>query len=151
MDDLLKQLSKIVPSERILLLPHCLRQSNTCKAGYNQEGLQCVECDPNCAVNRLRGMAVECGYKGICVAPGGRLALKFVEKNRPQAVVAVACQKELEEGVQGVKGLAKDKIQPLIVIIPLTKDGCVDTQVDIKGALEIINTGCLEAILNKPN
>lgn len=151
MDDLIKQLSKIVPSERILLLPHCLRQSNTCKAAYNQEGLQCIECDPHCAVNQLRNMAVECGYKGVCVAPGGRLALKFVEKNRPQAIVAVACQKELEEGVQGVKELAKDQIQPLVVIIPLTKDGCVDTQVDVKGALDIINTGCLEAILHKPN
>ncbi len=149
MDELLMELSKISPADRILLLPHCLRQSNTCKAVYNQEGLQCAKCNPDCAVNRLSNMADECGYKGICVAPGGRLAIKYVEKNRPLAIVAVACQKELEEGVQGVKALAKEQIEPLMIIIPLTKDGCVDTQVDVEEALTIINTGCMETILDK--
>jgi len=150
MDDTVKQLSKIDPSQRILLLPHCLRQSNTCKASYNEEGLQCQRCDPDCAVNQLTAAALQNGYKGVCVAPGGRLALKYVEKSRPRAVVAVACEKELAEGVEGVKALAKVNLTPLTVIIPLVKDGCVDTEVDVVKALEIITTGCMETIGNKP-
>ena len=142
MDDLIKQLSQILPSERILLVPHCLRQSNTCKATYNQEGLQCIKCNADCSVNQLRSAALELNYKGVCVAPGGRLALKFVKEKSPLAIVAVACEKELEEGVQGVKGLADENSAPLIVIIPLVRDGCVDTEVDIKKALEVIGAGC---------
>jgi hypothetical protein len=149
-DDMIQQLSKIVPGQRILLLPHCLRQSNTCKASYNDEGLQCQRCDPNCAVNLLTASAIENGYKGVCVAPGGRLALKYVEKSRPRAVVAVACEKELLEGVEGVKALAKVGLTPLTVIIPLVKDGCVNTEVNVEKALEIITTGCMQPIGNKP-
>ena len=150
MDDTVRQLSEIDPSQRILLLPHCLRQSNTCKATYNDEGLQCQRCDPDCAVNQLTAAAIEYGYKGACVAPGGRLALKYVEKSRPQAVVAVACEKELMEGVEGVKALAKINLTPLTVIIPLVKDGCVNTEVNIAKALEIISTGCMQTIGNRP-
>jgi hypothetical protein len=65
-------------------------------------------------------------------------------------VVAVACEKELAEGVEGVKALAKVNLTPLTVIIPLVKDGCVDTEVDVVKALEIITTGCMETIGNKP-
>ena len=43
MDKQLEQLAPIPASSRILLLPHCLRQSETCKATYNEEGLQCAK------------------------------------------------------------------------------------------------------------
>ena len=143
MDNNIEQLSLIVPSERVLLLPHCLRQSNTCSAKYDHEGLQCAGCNPQCSVNRLRSMALDCGYKGVCVAPGGHLALKYVREKRPRAIVAVACSKELEEGVQGVRQLAAEALAPLIVIVPLIKDGCIDTQVDDDGARSIISAGCV--------
>ncbi len=58
MDSMIEQLSQIDPSERILLLPHCLRQSNTCVAKYDQQGLQCAGCNPDCSVNRLRTAAL---------------------------------------------------------------------------------------------
>jgi len=147
--DSLQQLAGIAPGERILLLPHCLRQSNTCRASYNHEGLQCVACNPGCAVNILRTAALEAGYKGICVAPGGHLALKYVQEKQPQAIVAVACEKELQEGVEGVKGLDHRIMMPVIVIIPLARDGCIDTEVDVQSALDVINAGCMEPAGNK--
>ncbi len=149
MNESLVQFSRVHPSERILLLPHCLRKSNHCRATYDQYGLQCLKCSPDCAINLLRSAAIEAGYKNVCVAPGGRLAVKFVEENQPEAIVAVACEKELQKGVQGVKELPEMEITPIIVIIPLIRDGCVDTQVDIKEALKIINAGCMEMIRNK--
>jgi hypothetical protein len=102
-------------------------------------------------VNHLRSAALEYGYQGVCVAPGGHLAIKYVKEKRPRAIVAVACEKELEEGVQGVKALAKEKISPLVVIIPLLKNGCLDTEVDVEKALEIISAGCLAAAGNLNN
>ncbi len=142
MTDVIDQLSQIPPAERILLLPHCLRRSNTCRATYDSHGLQCVVCNPECSVNRLRSAAVEYGYKGVCVAPGGRLAINFIKETRPKAIVAIACGKELEEGIQGVSSLAAEDIKPIMVIVPLIKDGCVDTIVDDEKALEIIGKGC---------
>jgi squalene-hopene/tetraprenyl-beta-curcumene cyclase len=146
MDSMVEQLSQINPADRILLLPHCLRQSNTCVAKYNGQGLQCSACNPDCAVNRLRTAALNYGYKGVCVAPGGRLAVNFVKEKHPEAIVAVACEKELEEGVQGVGELADQEIKPFIMIIPLLKDGCVNTVVDMDKALQVIGSGCLEKV-----
>lgn len=141
--DELERLSQIAPSQRILLLPHCLRHSNTCKAKYNQEGLQSARCNPECSINLLSAAAIKHGYKGICVAPGGKLAIKFVKKQQPQAIIAIACDKELEEGVQGVKELGNNMLVAVTVIIPLLKDGCIDTEVDEQAALEIIEKGCI--------
>jgi hypothetical protein len=138
-----ERLAQVKPSQRILLLPHCLRNTETCQNKYSQQGLECMECTPDCAVNRLRQTALSLGYKGTCVAPGGRLAVKYVHDTRPRGIVAVACFKELEEGVHGVQDLSGgDGQSPVIVIIPLSKDGCVDTEVDIDQAIEILALGC---------
>jgi hypothetical protein len=137
---------ELIPAnERVLLLPHCLRHSNTCKAKYSNTGLECAECNPECAINCLRSAAVNLGYKGVCVAPGGRLAVNYINDKRPKAIIAVACDKELEEGIGNINGIEKDDYVPVIVIIPLLRDGCVDTEVDIGVALEAINAGCTPA------
>ena len=141
-----EQLKNTPASERVLLLPHCLRHAESCKASYDEHGLQCARCSEDCAVNLLTARAKELGYLGVCVAPGGRLAVNFIRETRPHAVVAVACAKELMEGVQGVQAMAgeSDADVPDIVVVPLLKDGCVNTEVDIPRALEIIGLGCEE-------
>jgi len=84
----------------------------------------------------------------VCIAPGGRLAERYVKEKSPKGIVAVACQKELEEGIHGVRELSGgDELTPPIVIIPLVKDGCVDTEVDEEQALKVITVGCsLESV-----
>jgi hypothetical protein len=139
-----ERLSRVDPSQRILLLSHCLRSSAFCKAKIEAWGLACVECTPSCQVNRLRKVALDYGYKAVCVAPGGSMALKFIADNDPRGIVAVACRKELKEGIASVKKLihGKNKKAPPIVIIPLTKDGCVNTEVNLKLAIAKITLGC---------
>jgi hypothetical protein len=79
----------------------------------------------------------------VCIAPGGRLAVNYVKEKKPQAIVAIACQKELEEGVHGVQELSQSSDpMPVILVIPLAKDGCVDTEVDEEQALRMISLGC---------
>ncbi len=141
-EDARARLARVPAADRVLLLPHCLRQSNSCKGKYDKLGLQCQGCNPDCAINRLRQAAISRGYRGVCVAPGGRLAVTYIENTRPKAIVAVACAKELEEGVQNVNGLPGGLKRPVIVIVPLAKDGCVDTEVDEELALETIGLGC---------
>ncbi len=138
-----EKMAMIPPARRILLLSHCLRRSQTCQGKYSKWGLECVSCNPNCPVNRLKEAATRLGYKGVCIAPGGKLAVNYVRETRPDGIVAVACQTELEEGVHGVKDMEEfGDSAPEILIIPLTKDGCVDTEVDERQAMEMISLGC---------
>jgi hypothetical protein len=139
-----KYLKETPPGQRVLLLPHCLRRVESCRATYDAHGLQSARCREDCAVNRLTAKAAELGYGGICVAPGGRLAVSFIREVKPRAVVAVACAKELMEGVQGVQAMAGESEAdvPAIVVVPLLKDGCVNTEVDVLKAIELISAGC---------
>jgi hypothetical protein len=144
-----ERLSEIDASERILLLPHCLRRSASCRGKYDEYGLKCRGCNPDCPVNRLTHAATRLGYKGICVAPGGRLAVNYVKVIQPKAIVAVACEKELDEGVRGVQELADMAVSPIIAIIPLSKDGCIDTEVDEEQALDTIAFGCSQKLIKE--
>ncbi len=160
------KMSKIDYSQRILLISHCLRPSKKCPAKIDENGLQCICCKNNCAIGQLKKAAEQLNYKGVCVAPGGSLAVKFVEKTMPKGIVAVACSKELAEGVNIVRkkmkalftnqetlyenkgkasfereGLPKKNLNiPIIETIPLIKEGCVDTEVDIEYAIEVIRS-----------
>jgi hypothetical protein len=48
--------------------------------------------------------------------------------------------------------MAEENVQPTLVIVPLLKDGCIDTEVDYKKAVEIISIGCLPVAVeqNRP-
>jgi hypothetical protein len=137
-------LSDVVPAQRVLLLSHCLRPSKTCPGRFEKKGLACPEgCAEPCVVGRLRDAALSLGYMGVCIAAGGAMALRYVAEHRPRGIVAVACHKELAEGVDGVRGLVGDGEEcPVILVVPLSKDGCVDTEVDEQLALEAITCGC---------
>jgi hypothetical protein len=135
--------SHIDPAERILLLSHCLRPSQSCNAKYDKSGLICVDnCTEDCVIGRLRKTALELNYKGVCIAPGGSLALKYVKATEPAGIVAIACQKELREGVESVEELSGAHNAPVVVSVPLTKDGCVDTEVNEQLARQTIYLGC---------
>jgi hypothetical protein len=70
------------------------------------------------------------------------MALSYVRRTQPRGIVAVACRKELEEGIQAVNGAASSLAsRPAILTVPLTKDGCVDTEVDVPSALQTIELG----------
>jgi hypothetical protein len=139
------RLSCVHPSERVLLISHCLRSSKGCMAKIEAWGVDCVGCNPSCQVNRLKTEALDSGYKAVCIAPGGSLALKFIREHKPRGIVAIACKKELEEGIENVRRLSdgEECRAPAIVIVPLTKDGCVDTEVDMETAIGKILLGVL--------
>ncbi|MBI4297333.1 MAG: DUF116 domain-containing protein [Chloroflexi bacterium] len=135
-----QDLTQVAPNRRVLLLPHCLRPSETCLGKYTKEGLQCPEdCLEKCVIHRFRQEALRLGYAGVCVAAGGAMALRFVKQHQPRGIVAVACAQELALGVEGVKQMSQEGLDPAIIIIPLHKDGCIDTEVDAQEVLRTIN------------
>ena len=136
------KLVSIDPAERVLLLPHCLRPSETCPGTYSKQGLVCqADCTEPCAIRVLQKAALERGYKGVCTAPGGSMVLRFIERTAPHGIVAVACGKELDLGVRGVEELVRrGKVEmPAIAVIPLSTEGCFDTEVDLDQALEVLS------------
>jgi len=139
-----EKLSKVSPPERVLLLSHCLRPSQACPGKVAKRGLVCPEgCTEECVLGRLRQAALALGYKGVCIASGGAMALKFVVEQNPRGIVAIACNKELAEGVEAVQALApRTTDAPAIVVVPLLRDGCVDTEVDEAQAIAAIAAGC---------
>ncbi|NIO67764.1 MAG: DUF116 domain-containing protein, partial [Anaerolineae bacterium] len=79
-----ERLAAVPPSERVLLLPHCLRDSQRCQADNTKHGLACKGCSPDCTIHRLRRQALELGYSEVCVAPGGTLVLEFLAQRKPR-------------------------------------------------------------------
>ena len=65
-----------------------------------------------------------------------------MKTHQPQGIVAVACGKELEMGIEAVSFLGDNGCIPqaiVMVTISLCRDGCVDTEVDLAAARKIIN------------
>ncbi|MHB1295197.1 MAG: DUF116 domain-containing protein [Anaerolineae bacterium] len=145
MDDARASLGDTEPSRRVLLLSHCMRPSQTCPGRFNKLGLACPDdCTLDCAIGRLRRLALDLGYQGVCVAAGGKMALRYVQESNPLGIVAVACHKELAEGVDGVRSLrSEEAAHPFVVGVALLRDGCVDTCVDEAEARETIAIGCV--------
>ncbi len=147
-----EKLANVPPSRRILLLSHCLRPSQECPGKFSKRGLECPpECQVSCVIGTCRRAAERLGYLGVFVAAGGSMALRFVKESRATGIVAVACTKELREGIQAVKEWVGQMQQepepepiepPAIVVVGLTKDGCVDTEVPEDEVIDALRLGC---------
>ena len=117
-------------NQRILFLPHCLKDSEKCKAKYTDEGLQCLECGA-CQVKELKKMAKSLGYMGTYITPGGSMVEKIILKRNPKAVLGVCCYHEANLGFDSLKG---KKISPQAVL--LLKDGCRNTIANLEEVKE---------------
>ncbi|PKN00664.1 MAG: hypothetical protein CVU77_09160 [Elusimicrobia bacterium HGW-Elusimicrobia-1] len=115
----------------LLLLPHCL-QLDSCPHKITSDILNCRACG-KCDVAGILSLEGKYGII-IKVATGGRLAKKWVEESGADIILAVACERELVEGITAVwpaRVLAVENSQP--------EGPCVNTRVDVSrlsGALE---------------
>jgi geranylgeranyl pyrophosphate synthase len=114
-----------IPYERrVLLLPQCLRNQQSCPAEMDEMGLLCEQCG-QCAIGRLQTEAEELGYV-VLVAEGTTVVTRLLEQGRADAVIGVSCLSVLERAfphmaTHAIPGLA----------IPLVRDGCALTEVDL--------------------
>ncbi len=97
-NDLVKSKAlKLRPSEVLLLVPHCLQQSD-CPYKITINIDNCRRCG-GCDVSALLDLRDKYGIN-VGVATGGTLARKFVQEYRPRAIVAIACERDLTSGIQ---------------------------------------------------
>ena len=117
-------------SDRVIFVPHCLRNHSVCIAKDNGSHYTCVECG-KCKIKDISIEAKKLGYMGVYILKGGKAAIKLIEQLKPTAVLGVAC---FFEGKQGIELMEKFKLA--VQFVELTKDGCVNTDVDIEKLLE---------------
>lgn len=116
----------IPAKDKLLILPHCLRHPK-CKAPLEPSGLKCKNCK-KCVIGILKEKAEEIGYR-VFIIPGSTFLKKIVEENRFKSVLGVACYQDLNLAMMKLSSFTPQGV-------PLLKDGCYKTKVDITMVLE---------------
>ena len=80
----------------LILLPHCL-QFDQCKIRITHNIYNCAGCG-KCEIKDLIRIADE-NKLNLFVATGGTLARRIVKDVRPEAIIAVACERDLSSGI----------------------------------------------------
>uniref|UniRef100_A0A7C4EM20 DUF116 domain-containing protein n=1 Tax=Thermodesulfovibrio aggregans TaxID=86166 RepID=A0A7C4EM20_9BACT len=108
----------------LLLLPHCI-QNSKCDVRLTFDVFKCRRCG-NCKIKDLIELAE--AYKiSIAIATGGTIARKVVKEVKPDAIVAVACERDLSSGIVDTYPL------PVIGILNERPFGpCIDTTVSLQ-------------------
>ena len=118
------------PGELLLLLPACL-QSSQCERKITRDVQECQRCG-RCKMKDILDLADKYGVR-CAVATGGRLAVELAKDKGVKAVLAIACEKELNEGLAAVFP------KPGIGVVNLRPNGpCKDTDVDVSKVREAL-------------
>ena len=112
------------PNKLLILLPHCIQEFE-CQIKITGNIKNCKGCG-KCEIKDLIEIADQYQVK-IAVATGGTLARRIIVENRPDAIVAVACELDLTSGIQDSYPI------PVIGILNERPNGpCINTKVDIQ-------------------
>jgi len=115
---------RVRPDKLLILLPHCI-QDFDCEIKITGNIRNCKGCG-KCEIKDLIELSDQYHSK-IAVATGGTLARRIVLENRPEAIVAVACELDLTSGIQDTYPI------PVIGILNERPNGpCINTKVDIE-------------------
>ena len=118
------------PSRLLILLPHCI-QDFDCQIKITGNIKNCKGCG-TCEIKDLVELSDQYQVK-IAVATGGTLARRIIVENRPEAIVAVACELDLTTGIQDSYPI------PVIGILNDRPHGpCINTKVDIQKVRQAI-------------
>jgi hypothetical protein len=117
--------SKIKVAKRLLLLlPHCLQRSE-CKIKITYNVYNCEGCG-QCEIKDFTDIAKTLGLD-LFVATGGTIARRIVVDTKPEAIVAVACERDLSSGIVDTYPL------PILGIVNERPFGpCFNTKVNIE-------------------
>lgn len=124
-NNLVKSKKLMLNKQRIMiLLPHCLQNAD-CPFKITMDVENCQHCG-NCSISEIITLAQK--YQAqIKVATGGTLARKFIEDFRPAGVIAVACERDLSQGIQDISAL------PVYGVLNKRPNGpCYNTSVDLE-------------------
>lgn len=114
-----------------LLLPHCI-QNYSCPYKITSDISNCRECGL-CKVGDIYKLTKEYNLS-VKVATGGTLARMFLKQERPDFVVAVACERDLVAGIYDAFPMAVYGIFNKRINGP-----CMNTDVSVEEVKKILN------------
>lgn len=120
----------VKPEEILLLLPHCLQNSN-CVHKITNRIENCKKCG-KCSIDSIIDIQREFNIK-VHVATGGTLARKIVREVKPKLIIAVACERDLSSGILDIQN-----IPVMGVLLERPEGPCVNTRVDLSKVREAI-------------
>ena len=94
-----QKLIRVKPDRLLILTPHCI-QKDTCPHKITRNVYNCKRCG-QCQVDDLLKLTEKYGVH-LAVVTGGTLARNVLKTLRPQAVLAIACERDLTSGIQDV-------------------------------------------------
>lgn len=125
------QSNKYKPQDIMLLLPHCLQNSQCGLKVTNNPNL-CKRCG-KCKIGTLIEYTEQKGI-GIFIATGGTVARNIIREMRPKVIVSVACDRDLMSGILDVRGI------PVIGVANRQPNGpCCNTDVDIEAIKKVVD------------
>ena len=130
--DILSHNYNIRPENILVILPHCV-QAVECKIRITFNPEYCRRCG-KCNVGKLVGYSEKMKFR-LAIATGGTLARKIIRETSPEAIIAVACHRDLMEGILDIR-----KIPVLGLLNRIGKNGpCVGTDFDPDKVMEYID------------
>lgn len=131
MNNHLVRAEKLKTKKILLLLPHCL-QVDECSIRLTHNIYNCERCG-KCKIRDLIGISEE-NNLNLFVATGGTIARKIVKDVKPEAIIAVACERDLSGGLVDTYPL------PILGISNERPHGpCLNTEVNLTEIKEAIN------------
>jgi hypothetical protein len=125
-----KKQIKVKPDKLLILTPHCLQQES-CPHKVTNDITNCRKCG-RCQVGDLLTLNETFGVH-VAVVTGGTLARKVIKSLKPQAVLAIACERDLTSGIQDVFPL------PVIGVLNERPFGpCCNTKIDVMRVKEAV-------------
>ena len=127
-----QKIIRVRPERLLILTPHCI-QLDTCPHKITRDVRNCKRCG-QCQVDGLLKLVDKYGVN-LAVVTGGTLARNVLKSLRPQAVLAIACERDLTSGIQDVFPL------PVIGVLNERPFGpCCNTRVDLNRVEEILQS-----------
>jgi uncharacterized protein len=115
---------KYKPEEILIILPHCL-QNSECTFKVTSDINLCISCG-KCNLGEILDIAKLKGVK-VQIVTGGTVARNIIKTFKPKLILSVACERDLLSGISDVGRL------PVIGIINERPNGpCFNTFVDTK-------------------
>jgi hypothetical protein len=127
-----KKFASVPFNKRIVFVPHCMRNASVCIAVEKGSYYICKKCG-GCKINKIDNLVKELNYPALYVLKGGRSIINIIKEQNPQAIVGIAC---FFEGAQAFKLLKETNVT--VQFVPLTKDGCTDTDADLQEVEKIL-------------
>ncbi|MGI6164899.1 MAG: DUF116 domain-containing protein [Limnochordia bacterium] len=115
----------VVPDRLLVLVPACLQRFE-CRMKVTGRVENCQKCGA-CPIGDLLALRERLGFQ-LVVSAGGTQARRAVVEYQPEAMVAVACERDLVSGICDVD----PRLNVLGIINQRPKGPCFETEVDLR-------------------